>query len=252
MRAQHGGDALCVGLAVLAVVDVVQLGLQPLIVVTVGQLLLWVLLLARQVSVWLVVGVPLVPPLLGVLAPGTNDATITQAAAGVLAAYWIGRLGTSRQRAVAVPRFITSSLAIELQGWPLDRTDISDVVYLTAPVLLALAVGTRLARRRDEQLELTALRQRLDAQLAEQAERLLRAERDRIGRELHDVVAHAAGAVVAQVTAARVLVEASRCDEAVLALAAVEDAARDGLADMRRLLGVLREPVHDDGALAVG
>lgn len=252
MRAPHGGDALCVALAMLAVVDVVQLGLQPVVVVTVGQLLLWVLLLARHLSVWLVVGVPLVPPLLGVLAPGTNDATITQAAAGLLAAYWIGRLGTSRQRAVAVPLFVTSTLAIELQGWPLDRTDVSDVFYLTVPVMLALAVGTRLARRREEQLELTALQQRLDVELAAQADRLLLAERDRIGRELHDVVAHAAGAVVAQVTAARLLVELSRCDETMVALAAVEDAARDGLADMRRLLGVLREPVHADGPVAVG
>lgn len=117
-------------------------------------------------SVWLVVGVPLVPPLLGVLAPGTNDATVTQAAAGLLAAYWIGRLGTSQQRAVAVPLFVGSTLAIELQAWPLDPTDVSDVFYLTAPVLLALAVGTRLARGRAEQLELTALHQRLDAELA--------------------------------------------------------------------------------------
>lgn len=180
----------------------------------------------------------------------TGNATITQAAAGVLAAYWIGRLGTSRQRAVAVPLFVASTLAIELQAWPLDRTDVSDVFYLTAPVLVALAVGTRLARRREEQVELTALQQRLDAELAAQAERLLLTERDRIGRELHDVVAHAAGAVVAQVTAARLLVEVSRCDEAVVALAAVEDAAREGLGDMRRLLGVLREPVHDAAVAA--
>jgi signal transduction histidine kinase len=239
------GDALCVLLAAAAVVDVVQLGLEPLGVVVAAQVTMWLLLLGRHLSILLVLAVPLVPPLLGVVAPGTNDDTVTQAAAAYAAAYWLGRRGSARLQAAAVPLLLGSTVAIKVQGWPLDRTDVSDIVYLNAPILLALAVGARLARRAQDRAELHRLQQRLDVELAEQAQRVLLEERDRIGSELHDVVAQGAGAVVAQATAARLLVQAGRTAEAARALTAVEDTARDGLADMRRLLGVLRAPVDE-------
>lgn len=236
------GDAVCVLLAGLAVADVVQLGLEPLPVVLAAQLLLWMLLLLRHVSVLLVLLVPVVPVLLGVVAPGTNDDTVTQAAAAYLFAYWAGRRGGPRVRVSAGVLAVVGTLVIELQQWPLDRTDVSDILYVSGPTLLALGVGARLAQRRQEQVELQRLRQRLDVELAERAQQVLAAERTRIGQELHDVVAQGAGAVVAQATAARLLVEAGRVDDAATALAGVEEVARDALADMRRLLGVLREP----------
>jgi signal transduction histidine kinase len=246
VRRERIGDAACVVLAAVAVADVVQLGLEPLPVVVGAQLLLWALLLLRHLSPTLLLLVPVVPVLLGVVAPGTNDDTVTQAAAAYLFAYWAGRLGGPRLQLSAGVLVLASTLAIELQQWPLDRTDVSDVVYLSAPMLLALGVGARLARRRREQAELHELRHRLDAELAEQAQRVLDEERQRIGQELHDVVAQGAGAVVAQATAARLLLESGRADDTATALSEVEDAARDALSDMRRLLGVLREDVPAD------
>lgn len=235
------GDLLCVLLAAAGVADVVHLGLEPLGVVVAAHLLMWALLLARHLSVRLLLLVPVVPVLLGVVAPGTNDDSIVQLFAVYLFAYWTGLLGSARLQVWAALLVVGGTLTIELQQWPLDRTDVSDVVYVSVPPLLALAVGARLARRRGEQQELHALRQRLHAELAERERQVLAGERERIGQELHDVVAQGAGAVVAQAMAARLLVERGRTDEAALALAAVEDTAHDALADMRRLLGVLRE-----------
>lgn len=251
MRGARVGDALCVALGALAVADVVQLGLEPLPLAVAAQVLVWVLLLLRHVQIALLLAVPVVPLLLGLVAPGTNDDTVTQALAANLFAYWSGRHGGPRVRRAAACLVATSTMLIELQQWPLSRTDVSDVLYLTAPMALAFTVGTGLARRHEEQAELQLLRRRLEADLAQRAQQLLVAEQERIGQELHDVVAQGAGAVVAQATAARLLVEAGRSDDAAVALAAVEDTARDALADMRRLLGVLRTDSDADAGVPV-
>jgi signal transduction histidine kinase len=69
-------------------------------------------------------------------------------------------------------------------------------------------------------------------------------ERERIAGELHDVLAHALSAIVVQAGAAR------RADpsQALAALGAVERTGRDALAELRRLVGVLR-PEHDEVSL---
>ena len=73
-------------------------------------------------------------------------------------------------------------------------------------------------------------------------------ERARIARELHDVVGHSIGVMMAQTGAARFLVD-EHPDRAREALLLVEDAGRQALTEMRRMLSVLRE---DDAADALG
>ncbi|WP_298748547.1 sensor histidine kinase [uncultured Serinicoccus sp.] len=74
------------------------------------------------------------------------------------------------------------------------------------------------------------------------------AERLRIARELHDVVAHHVSVMGVQAAAARRVME--RDPEAAHdSLTAIERAARDGVAQMRDLLGTLRvADGHGDGA----
>jgi signal transduction histidine kinase len=74
------------------------------------------------------------------------------------------------------------------------------------------------------------------------------AERARIARELHDVVAHAMSVMVVQAGAARMVVrrEPERAEGALLR---IEETGRTGLQEMRRLIGVLKEE-EDDLALA--
>ncbi|MEU1179070.1 histidine kinase [Streptomyces sp. NPDC005820] len=86
------------------------------------------------------------------------------------------------------------------------------------------------------------------AALEERTEQLL--ERTRIARELHDSIGHALTVAVVQAGAARAAGDAEFTDRA---LAAIEDTGRSALADLERVLGVLREaerPVRGRPTLA--
>jgi signal transduction histidine kinase len=69
-------------------------------------------------------------------------------------------------------------------------------------------------------------------------------ERARIARELHDIVAHAVSVMVLQVGAVRHKLPATLTEDRE-ALKGVEHAGRDALAEMRHLLGAMREDGED-------
>ena len=79
------------------------------------------------------------------------------------------------------------------------------------------------------------------AALQRQAEEAAAAERTRIARELHDIVAHHLSVIVLQAAGAR-----ASGKPAGASLEKIENSARQALAETRRLLGVLRDP--DEGA----
>ncbi|MER6996323.1 histidine kinase [Streptomyces sp. NPDC000410] len=71
------------------------------------------------------------------------------------------------------------------------------------------------------------------------AQRAVTEERLRIARELHDVVTHGMGLIAVKAGVANHVVR-TRPEEAHAALRVIEGISRDALADMRRMLGVLR------------
>jgi signal transduction histidine kinase len=116
------------------------------------------------------------------------------------------------------------------------------LVIVAAPVLAGrlLRDRARLAR---------ALRDAAAEEDAEPwAEQAVAEERTRIAAELHDVVARALRRMVVDADGAAGLVEAEPA-RAALGFAAVEQTGRDALAEIRRLLGVLRRE-DDELALA--
>jgi signal transduction histidine kinase len=72
------------------------------------------------------------------------------------------------------------------------------------------------------------------------------AERLRIARELHDIVAHSIGVIAIQAGSGRSVFDA-RPDEARDALAAIEDASRETLSGLRRMMTGLRSAEHEPG-----
>ncbi len=77
------------------------------------------------------------------------------------------------------------------------------------------------------------------ARLEVEAARIAQEERTRIARELHDIVSHSISVVTIQTQAVRRRLGPAHAKEAA-DLAAVEATAREALAEMRRLFGVLR------------
>jgi signal transduction histidine kinase len=118
-------------------------------------------------------------------------------------------------------------------GEPLDSV-------LPAWFILAglVGLGRWIRHRRSETDELHSRAETAERQGAEQAARAVADERARIARELHDLVAHSMGVIVIQSQAAQRTLEA-RPELARQALAAIETAGRQGMGEMRRLLGLL-------------
>jgi signal transduction histidine kinase len=81
-----------------------------------------------------------------------------------------------------------------------------------------------------------------NAALQQQAQQAIAAERARIARELHDIVAHHLSVVVLQAAGAR-----AAGSPAAGTLEKIEHSGRQALTEMRRLLGVLREPHEETG-----
>jgi signal transduction histidine kinase len=117
------------------------------------------------------------------------------------------------------------------------------LVLVVGPLVVGRIVSDRVALAR-------TLRERtagLERQREEMAQAAVLAERARIAGELHDVIAHALGAMVVQGGAARRLAQR---DPALAreAFGAIEATGRDALTEMRALLGVLR---REDEELAL-
>jgi signal transduction histidine kinase len=89
---------------------------------------------------------------------------------------------------------------------------------------------------------------RLEQERESEAARAAAEERTRIARELHDIVSHSISVVTIQTQAVRRRLGPDHAREAD-DLAAVEATAREALAEMRRLFGVLREE-GEEAALA--
>ncbi|MDQ1073753.1 sensor histidine kinase [Streptomyces canus] len=119
-----------------------------------------------------------------------------------------------------------------------DNLSMTLVVSQALLFSLVLVWSGTLARRSRE------LARQLRAELAERARREVTAERGRIARELHDVVAHHMSVISVQAGLARFVLDSDTVT-ARGALGTIEDTSAEALEELRRILHVLRE--HDLG-----
>src|SRR5215471_2375492 len=117
-------------------------------------------------------------------------------------------------------------------------------ILFAGPALLAWVFGDSMRYRRAYYASLEDRAARLEAERDAQAQVAAAAERARIARELHDVVAHNVSVMVVQADGASYALT-SDPDRARQALAAIASTGRQALMEMRRMLGVLRR--DDDG-----
>ncbi|MFJ2912962.1 sensor histidine kinase [Streptomyces sp. NPDC087228] len=113
------------------------------------------------------------------------------------------------------------------------------VVVMTVPFVLAWVLGDSMRTRRAYFSQLEERAARLEREREAQSKVAVAAERARIARELHDVVAHNVSVMVVQADGAAYVMDAAP-DQARQALETISSTGRQALAEMRRLLGVLR------------
>ena len=136
-----------------------------------------------------------------------------------------------------------SAATISQIRWPAENTSLGGKIFFTivmsVPFALAWVLGDSIRTRRAyfDQLEERATR--LEKEREAQAKVAVAAERARIARELHDVVAHNVSVMVVQADGAAYVLDAAP-DQAKQALETISTTGRQALAEMRRLLGVLR------------
>lgn len=115
------------------------------------------------------------------------------------------------------------------------------IVFFSAFAVFALSwtfgllAKTWSGAREESQARIIAERRRIDAQRSV----VLEQERNRIARDMHDVVAHSLAVVIAQADGARYARE-SDPDAVDAALSTISATAREALGDVRILLGQLR------------
>ncbi|MFD2794217.1 sensor histidine kinase [Promicromonospora vindobonensis] len=110
---------------------------------------------------------------------------------------------------------------------------IAGAAWLAVVLLIASAARDRIARR-------TAARAAARATAAERERTAVASERLRIARELHDVLAHSLSAINVQAGVGLHLLEKNP-GQAREALSNIRDTSKDALAEVRTVLGIVRE-----------
>ena len=123
---------------------------------------------------------------------------------------------------------------------PVNWVDVLVIVVLIGGLIgLAWVAGDSMRYRREYYVRLEDRAQRLERERDAQAQIAAAAERARIARELHDVVAHNFSVMVVQADGATYALDDDP-ESSRKALLAISQTGRTALTEMRRMLGVLR------------
>ncbi|MET9297268.1 sensor histidine kinase [Streptomyces sp. NPDC003077] len=201
-----------------------------------------VLLLAASFATTVRTDSAMAADMAGSMPPGETQAWQIAYLQAALTDLTVGWISATRSRLTAAVAALVA-LGVQIAGATYYREGspsfVTTSAFLTLMMVTAWTIGHSVGERRRHA---SALRERA-------TEQAVVAERLRIARELHDMVAHSIGVIAIQAGAGRRVIE-TQPDEARNALSSIEDTSRDTLAGLRRMLGALRraDPADGDGA----
>ena len=147
--------------------------------------------------------------------------------------------GTRRQAVVTYGTTV-AALAVALALQPPGVAVVNDWVSTLLAASVAMLGGISLRQRRQRWASLEERAQLVERERTERERAAVAAERLRIARELHDVVAHAMSVIAVQAGVGSHVIDTD-LDSARSALSAIEVTSHQALVEMRLMLGVLRD-----------
>ncbi len=165
----------------------------------------------------------------------------------VVAVYSIGANTSGVRRTQVMTAIAVMIGLLFVAGW-IDGLSLLDEFISTGVLLItAFVLGDNLRRRRQQNASLAERAERAEREQGLLAEQRVAAERTRIARDLHDVVAHSVSLMVIQAAAARRSL-ADAPELAATALETIESTGRQTMTELRSILGVLRTDAEPLGA----
>ncbi|MBW9214054.1 sensor histidine kinase [Mumia sp. zg.B53] len=126
-----------------------------------------------------------------------------------------------------------------------ESSIVGNIVVMSLVVAAPWSFGAYMRTRREYVVGLEERARQLERDAEQQAQIAAAAERARIAREMHDVVAHSLSVIVVQADGA-LYASRTRPEAASETLETISRTSRQSLAEMRRLLGLLRDDDASD------
>jgi signal transduction histidine kinase len=159
-------------------------------------------------------------------------------AVGLAAAFLLGNLRDARTAGIGLAVVVVST-AILVSRIPGHTT--AEVFFIPLDFAICWFAGFMLRETTDQAKAAEARAMAAEREREADALRAVVEERTRIARELHDIVGHSVSVMTVQVSGVRRLLRPEQEQERE-ALLAVERTGREALAEMRRVVGALRDP----------
>jgi signal transduction histidine kinase len=166
----------------------------------------------------------------------------------MIALYTVAAYEDRRHALVAAGVLEVGIFLASLRFSPAGDSVLASIVFLTGLLAGALFLGTTVRTRRAYLESLVDRARRLERERNSQARLAATEERTRIAREMHDIVAHSLSVMISLADGAALTTDSDPAT-ARTAMQAVSGTGRTALAEMRRLLGVLRDEDSSTGEL---
>ncbi|OLT45495.1 hypothetical protein BJF85_18655 [Saccharomonospora sp. CUA-673] len=177
------------------------------------------------------------------VALGLMDAPLSVAAASCIALYTLVVYTTRRTAAVYTALTVGVSMSQQLIEFPDDV--LVNMITIVLSLALCWVLGEFVGARRAYQAEVEARLALLENERHQSTRIAVAEERERIARELHDVVAHSVSVIVVHADGASYAVRKDP-DLAERAIGTISETGRSALAELRGLLAILRDN-RDEG-----